>query len=1118
MDRYNTQNSRTFLGWMVSAPDNVNSSQLDYVKNPIKDDGVSGIRIFESLDSDGQVVRDESVRASLIPIDEDGIDAGAYAYWIEDEGVKAKVSYTENVGRKNNLSFEMLQRSRLAASPGIDFAQLDGLFEKIDGFKYPIDDSENDAWRTRLPQLSSVNQFQFLDPNIDDAWWDGIRHDATLYSFGLLTNVREGGLRKDLTLAFEMDGTQDDPDRLTNFNASDFVGSGGKSVYDTTTAIDRINFKYKQPFHNRYVYAYDFTTDKGNPGRARGPTWHNVRDYYNLYKRLTKTGSDYQFKARAMFPNRKQINNWEENYGRMRYVRAGVGTKMNQHYSHEYTVAGKFMYQPTKGTYAPVFLGYRFIFGVEPYDYIHEDSSSENNDETVKLRFVFDPVVYLWNPYDTQITLENYKLLIHDNIPVGVVFHIDGARTPNVTMSKYLEKNDPGKGRGIHFYMSGAEGTDIVMNPGEVRIFTAGPASGTDATPMRLYSEPGGNLSLTSGILLEKHPISTPSAFFESGQLRLNITKKQTLSVDLDYVNHTKGGGWFHTWCSLVDDSDLAGSAGNNLFPETDQFVRLVGLHSNPPLTIGSGNKIPTVSIKDIAYTDLLTHNEGGLVVDEDGKAITDNLTPPGAYFRQYLGYFDHYAQTSFATIGVPEVKLFTSYNPMALVAIPGAWRATSPDRFLRLKKEAALNQMLPDFDPGGEAYWGKTYNSGTGSNKVVMREIPKGPLVSLVSLRHGDLAPYFFEPVHAIGNSYSHPFLQQKQITGSINATNGEDVYDSSWLFNDALWDGYFFSSIAPAFSIDSRGYQLTGFSDDHPAVAIKSSLDKFFTLAEDSTHGNTRLLPYLGDDSAKTISQELALPDGYRKIAKNLMVDGAFNVNSTSVEAWAALLGANRGLKMNAFGSGGQDVSVSDDKIPFPKTLFPVDGSGNAWSGYSGVSKSALLRLAERIVEEVKQRGPFMSLADFINRRLENGARGVSGAIQAAIDSIGINNSIDGSEGTSVSYSEPIYKNKSAGGSSSAADISGHLSQADVLQSIAPVLSARSDTFRIRSYGKKQDSVSGNIFKVLCEAVVQRMPEYIDESNNSEDPISALNAMNLTYGRRFKIVGFKWLSLKDI
>ena len=98
--------------------------------------------------------------------------------------------------------------------------------------------------------------------------------------------------------------------------------------------------------------------------------------------------------------------------------------------------------------------------------------------------------------------------------------------------------------------------------------------------------------------------------------------------------------------------------------------------------------------------------------------------------------------------------------------------------------------------------------------------------------------------------------------------------------------------------------------------------------------------------------------------------------------------------------------------------------------------------------------------------------------------------------------------------------------VNQANILLPLAPRLSARSDTFRIRAYGEVRDADDNIIAQATCEAVVQRLPEYVDPdtdpTNNdpwdddSETP--TLNTINQTYGRRFEIQSFRWLDQSEV
>jgi hypothetical protein len=82
-----------------------------------------------------------------------------------------------------------------------------------------------------------------------------------------------------------------------------------------------------------------------------------------------------------------------------------------------------------------------------------------------------------------------------------------------------------------------------------------------------------------------------------------------------------------------------------------------------------------------------------------------------------------------------------------------------------------------------------------------------------------------------------------------------------------------------------------------------------------------------------------------------------------------------------------------------------------------------------------------------------------------------------------------------------------SGNLTQGDVLQVLGAQLSARSDTFVIRSYGEAADPITGEInSSARCEAVVQRIAEPAESGDSLVAPTG-------DFGRRFVVVAFRWI-----
>jgi hypothetical protein len=140
-------------------------------------------------------------------------------------------------------------------------------------------------------------------------------------------------------------------------------------------------------------------------------------------------------------------------------------------------------------------------------------------------------------------------------------------------------------------------------------------------------------------------------------------------------------------------------------------------------------------------------------------------------------------------------------------------------------------------------------------------------------------------------------------------------------------------------------------------------------------------------------------------------------------------------------------------------------------------------------------------------VNRRLVPGSdlHSQRGALQAAIDEAGINN------GKEVTPTHFIYNSNAKGDADAGAP--GYLLQGDILQSLAPVLTARGDTFVVRAYGDVRDSSGQVRSKATCEAIVQRYPEKMNMAEHIADPDPASGM-----GRRFEVVGFRWIKEEEL
>ena len=145
------------------------------------------------------------------------------------------------------------------------------------------------------------------------------------------------------------------------------------------------------------------------------------------------------------------------------------------------------------------------------------------------------------------------------------------------------------------------------------------------------------------------------------------------------------------------------------------------------------------------------------------------------------------------------------------------------------------------------------------------------------------------------------------------------------------------------------------------------------------------------------------------------------------------------------------------------------------------SGSQKQAL---GYEIAKQVDMRGTFLSLSEFVNRDPEKSRFAACGPLQAAIDI--------------------VFKNDGS-----------FFSQSDLLKIIEPFLTTRTDTFSIIATGQVYDPDTQELkAHVACEAIVQRLDEYVDPADSAYLCLESLvSPLNKEFGRKFKIVGFSWL-----
>ncbi len=402
---------------------------------------------------------------------------------------------------------------------------------------------------------------------------------------------------------------------------------------------------------------------------------------------------------------------------------------------------------------------------------------------------------------------------------------------------------------------------------------------------------------------------------------------------------------------------------------------------------------------------------------------------------------------------------------------------------------------------------------SNSAHNDVPLFELPRLPFLSLGELQHlqfKNLRPF------ALGNSWG----------GAANR----------------VFDRYFFS-----------GLPTTG---SRPALQTNEPLPNWNLLPVDTRRSPAQ--PLTVDDLRDGNNRTSA---NYPYSSRYLMQAGAFNLNSTNQTAWRAVLSGvrfgsarpfQRAIVDNSQGSNALGTQRALGQTTRDETFIndPFSGVGNAapvffrfpqsaqetydWLAGPATHSQALSTQAFR--QGVRGNNPTFSDPDFSPQQLHNLetsqietlATSVARLVREKLASSGPFRSIEEFLSASSAYGgrsllekaiEDADINPASMGSlvpASAKDpgfSSLTLTQADIITGIAPYLRNRTDTFLIRVYGESVNAVTQEVESgAWAEALVQRTPETVDASDNLLQP--SLNG----FGRKFKILSFRWLSPSEI
>jgi len=518
--------------------------------------------------------------------------------------------------------------------------------------------------------------------------------------------------------------------------------------------------------------------------------------------------------------------------------------------------------------------------------------------------------------------------------------------------------------------------------------------------------------------------------------------------------------------------------------------------------------------------------------------------------------------------------------NTPALLAIPNAGGATTADVPI-----LSIGQLTNADVTADDVYTSVGYQPGNAiGNSLYTPYVSRAHVIEL----HNNLSSVIPPAVNStvfFGNATLSQTYKGWATGNTSTAANNANAYDISYLMNTVLWDRYFFSGLyAPS-------------SGSTTAAPVTANNRLKFAAGFSLTNGQANT-PNLG---IGLVTKQVVDPVTGQNIfrayapARYMMIDGAFNVNSTSYDAWRAVLSSMRGIPIN---NGATSTSTSGTTniprfiesnsmttgaytsavLPITSTSATAGADPQSFAGFRQLTDADIDNLAFKIVQQVRLRGPFLSLAQFVNRRIGSSNTdffSYSGALQTAIDyqfgtSVGLtHNSLagevtvgSGSSANMVSWGPanitlPIatggqpkaypdgiptpangvaFSSTSANLNSKVEGIPAWLTQADILQAIGSIIAVRSDTFVIRAYGDvlnpltpqtttgKPTAMSDAITndptliqsRAWCEMVVQRYPDYLDTTSTAsyDDDPAATNGVN-TFNPDGPLNGGKTLSL---
>ncbi len=1132
---YRDEKTSRFQRWLVSSADATGPRSLDFATSAW--DGRT-IELVGSGSLGTHATAADKVTAGLVSVSQNGKVQGSYGWHVSDESVKARINLYRDPSRNTTLA----QKRALLAGHRPDPSMIKGPDGNLlTSFPTDLDQTEFATASASVGKITDLNQAELLDQAKGKI--KPLRNDITPYSLGVMSDVRGGGLKQDLSSMFEMGSATATtlPPEFSN-----------KKLYQSTHGITGVSDPNWSALAGYYNSFRNLTSPDTNPTFAvkSGTTFTDpVPDGYNPAPVIAKIDTIFSLVGRPL----SEVG-WVDKSKYDYFVDLIFTPVVTLH--NPYNVNVSFHKMEVTFKNMPIAFEFTMTAGGAGPAGMSSGSKSVVPGKFEPLNTMYQIPTYRGDK-KFVVNIANWadsrSLKVNQDISGPIIMKpgqtlVCGPSLP-ADSSFYRDTRSGYNGDAYNWHENDARGTGKITEKIKARpSFTPGLGFETSAVTISNTRHGSGMGSWCSYFMLRDQKISPKIS--------------QSTATDEFYVEFKMQRPYFyndalHTSTATTNTTDLEPSfavTAQLQAAETDSLVDYADLQFD----YEDDSSLKNIFDRTYRYppTGSLTGSKvgapGGVLYSAQG-AYVHPFAIFSAYTRTTNGGVYETGKRTKSGIDSPQVNLlrdgrlagkpFLFHNPsrsnftMNLVnEKPGA-QAYELNFQPFLSKGDYQDYMDVDAANRVPSLSGNKTTTGIKSGSYL--ELPSGPLQTIADFRRSNALTTSYLPqfVQPVGNSLLHPLMSPDKVIETNSSITATALLDHSVLANHALYDRFYFSTFA------TRG-------STKPDAVFEQFLDGSAPLASQAFQ------PYL--PSGKTVasakgdlfSSGLPKATAYKNAAEYQMIRGPFNVNSTSVQAWKAVLASMnkteihtlwaRTSQLEASNTGGVPITamsllnggaigsagVDSSKIDNERT--------NAWNGYRELTEEELENLAVKIVEEVRERGPFLSMSEFVNRQVgPSGPLTLSGALEAAIAKAGINEAENAAFPDTFLNQVPIttrdvsdsklyaYKTAQATTGNPAAGAPGWVNQGDLLRLLEPSATVRGDTFVIRVYGEAQDALGKTTARAYAEAVVQRVPEYLDPvdrpSRNAYTDTAAA-AANKTFGRRFNVVSFRWLSDSEI